>query len=136
MKIIIFMLIIFFSLHSLEARIAIVIGKNSTHTINKNDIKKIFIGEKQNWANGNKVIVVTQYNTITGKSFSKHYLNIEVYKLLLIWEKLVLSGQINRQIKCKDDDDVKQEVNKHKDRVGYIDASKVDGSVKVLLYIN
>lgn len=134
--ILIISILVLISFDNLHSRIAIVIGKNATHTLENNDLKNIFLGEIQNWSNGELILTVNQHSSITGSSFCNNYLKIQPETLYLKWSKLIFSGLISKPINCENDDEVKFEVNKNKNRVGYIDASKVDETVKVLLYIN
>jgi len=134
--ILIITILILSAFDNLHSRIAIVIGKNATHTLDNNDLKKIFLGEVQNWNSGELILTVNQHSSITGSSFCNNFLNIAPEILYQRWSKLIFSGLIKKPINCENDDQVKIEVNKNKNRIGYIDASKVDDTIKVLRYIN
>lgn len=116
------------------SQIAVVVGKNSGRTADAGTIKNIFLGSKLTWPSGEKVVIADQSSTSVGEEFHK-FLGKSVSAVRGIWAKLVLSGAAAPPVKCGDDSAVKRTVSSNNNAIGYISASSVDGSVKVLYKI-
>ena len=116
-------------------QISVIVSKSSTQTISKDDAVQIFSGTKTTWPNGNKVQVVDQSESEVGGKFYDTFLSKSVNKVRLQWTKLVLSGQATAPIKATDDEDVKKNVSKDPNNIGYINSKSLDPSVKELFRI-
>lgn len=117
------------------SQLAVVVGKNSSNSVDKSSAQKMFTGEKLTWSSGKKVVVVDQGNSSVGAEFYKKFLSTTVNAIRAAWAKLVLSGQAAAPIKCDDSNAVKNAVNKDPNAIGYIKLSEVDDSVKMLFKI-
>ena len=128
-------LFFFLGYNSSFGQISVIVSKSSTQTLTKDDAKEIFSGAKTTWSNGNKVQVVDQSDTEVGGKFYSDFLSKSVNKVRLQWTKLVLSGQAVAPIKAADDEEVKKNVAKDPNNVGYINSKSLDPSVKELFRI-
>lgn len=117
-------------------QISVIVSKSSSQTLTKDDAKEIFSGTKTTWSNGSKVQIVDQSDTEVGAKFYTTFLAKSLNKVRLQWTKLVLSGQAIAPIKASDDEDVKKNVAKDPNNVGYIYSKSLDPSVKELFRID
>ena len=128
-------LFFFLGYNSSFGQISVIASKSSTQTLTKDEAKEIFSGVKTTWSNGKKVLVIDQSDTEVGGKFYNDFLSKSVNKVRLQWTKLVLSGQAAAPIKATDDEEVKKNVAKDPNSVGYINSKSLDPSVKELFRI-
>lgn len=110
---------------------------NSTASLTKSEVKRIYLGKMKRWNNGNAMGAVDQqvpssarddfYEQVVGKSQSQ---------IIAYWNQLIYSGKGMPPPEKSGDESVKQWVAEHPDSIGYVDSSSVDSSVKVLLSIS
>ena len=109
---------------------------NPEAALTKKQVKLIFLGKKKSFPGGGEAKPVDQnedspayaefYQKVVGKTGSK---------LKSYWSKMVFTGKASPPQIVGDGNDVKNWVAKHEEALGYIDATEVDDSVKVLLVI-
>ena len=116
-------------------KVAVIVSSSSSQTASQDDVKAFFTGTKLNWSSGDKVVLVDQSNSATGKSFYSGFLGASVAKIRQTLLKLVLSGQMTKPVAASSDAEVKQKVAGDPNAIGYIDSASVDGSVKVLFEV-
>ncbi|MFH1194385.1 MAG: hypothetical protein V1720_01655 [bacterium] len=117
------------------SQISVVVSKSSTQTLTKDAAKEVFSGARTTWSTGAKILVVDQSETEIGKKFYDVFLGKSASQVRVQWTKLVLSGQATAPVKASSDDDVKSNVAKNPNAVGYISTKSLDGSVKELFKI-
>ncbi len=105
----------------------------SDSAIIKQVVKKIFLGRMNTFPSGNPLVAVEQ----SRESPSMQEFHNKVTKktpnaLHAYWVKVVTSGKGVKLKSLQDDDAVKSWVASHPEALGYIDASHVDNSVKVV----
>ncbi len=123
------------SYNSSFAQISVIVSRSSKQTLTKEDAKEIFSGSKTTWSNGNKAQVIDQSDTEVGSKFYNDFLSRSVNKVRLQWMRLVLSGQAIAPIKAADDEEMKKNVARDPNSVGYINSKSLDPSVKELFRI-
>ncbi|WJW74742.1 phosphate ABC transporter substrate-binding protein [Thiohalobacter sp. IOR34] len=120
-----------------QAELAVITNPDNPEAgLTKKQVKLIYLGKKKTFPGGMAVKPVDQkeespvhaefYDKVVGKRGAK---------LKSYWSKMVFSGKASPPQVIGNDAEVKAWVSRHKDALGYIDASQADGSVKVLLTI-
>lgn len=115
---------------SLNAQISVVVSSSSNHKASDTEIKNIFTGNLTAWPDGAKITVVDQPDNETGKTFYESFIGIAVSQVRVKWTKLVLSGAVMAPKKLNNDNEVKAEVSKDVNAVGFISSASLDNSVK------
>ena len=118
-----------------KAQISVVTSKSSVRSMTKNDIWNVFTGVKVVWSDGEKVQVIDQSESATGKEFYEKFVKSAAYQFRLQWAKLVLSGEALCPKKLEDDWAVRKAVADDPNAIGYIRSSALDESVRELLRI-
>ena len=96
-------------------------------------IKKIYMGRMNTFPSGNPLVAVEQPSgSATMQEFHSKVTKKTPDQLRSYWAKMVLSGKGIKLGVLQNDAEVKAWVASHPDGLGYIDASQVDGSVKVV----
>lgn len=124
-----------FSLASVVAlsEVAVIVHPSNGNELNKNYISRIFLGKKKVYPDGSELIAISQdesspvrdefVQNVVGKSLSQY----RAY-----WAQLVFTGRGKPPKDVGRDDQVKKLVAQNPAVIGYIDAAKVDDSVKVV----
>ncbi len=126
---ILFMLITCLSLGAAES----IVAHPSTQIANMNEseFNYYFTGKKTTWPDGSRVIVVI----VTGsKSHEKlmTQLGKNEYQFMSGWKKLVFTGRGSMPLSTKSEEELVALIEKTPGAIGYVDAEKVSGSVKVI----
>ena len=114
--------------------VVIVNRDNPITTLSKEDAKRIYLGKDKSFPNGEKVRAADQAegNAARDKFYAavveKTDAQIKAY-----WSQLIFTGKGTPPDMIGGDSAVKKWVAEHKSGIGYVDASAVDGSVKVLM---
>jgi len=116
------------------AEIAIIANPGSgAEALNKKTAKKLFLGKIDSIPGMGSLTLVGQENSSPTKSeFTKKIARKGLDKYKAYWSMMIFSGKAVPPQELADDAEVKAYVARHADAVGYIDASAVDDSVKVL----
>lgn len=128
---------VFFVLFSLSplafAEVAIIVNSGNSSEISDNDIKSMFLGKNKTFSNGEsvKAINLKSGNAIR-KNFEKEVLGKSSSQVKAYWSKLIFSGKAKPLKEGASDSEVLNWVSSTPNAIGYIDASKVDDSVKVI----
>ena len=119
------------------AKIAIVAHPTNTETrLTIEQVQDIYLGRTTVFPSGKRVVPVDQKDSSPSKTrFLELVLKREAGQVRAHWSKLIFSGQGIPPAVIGGDVEVKNWVARSSDTLGYIDATQVDGSVKVLLTI-
>ncbi len=99
-------------------------------------VKSIYLGKLKFWPDGSTLKVVDQApGSDARKLFLKKVVGKKERKFDAYWAKKAFSGKGKALKQLGDDADVKAWVSENKGSIGYIDASSVDESVKVLMIV-
>ncbi len=108
----------------------------SISDINTSTIKSIYLGKLKSWPNGSAISVIDQSaGSDTRKLFLKKVVGKKEIKFDSYWSRKAFSGKGTPPKNLGNDTDVKAWVSKNKGSIGYIDASAVDESVKILITV-
>ena len=115
------------------AEIAVIVNAGNNSEISDKDIKRMFLGKNKKFANGEtvKAINLKSGNGIRG-DFEKKVLGKSSSQVKAYWSKLIFSGKAKPLKELSSDSEVLSWVSSTPNAIAYIDASKVDDSVKVV----
>ncbi len=112
----------------------LIIGNRSVpeSELSPKEIKKIYLGRKNLWSNGLKVVFVTSTNRDVSKRFLKSYVkkNPDMYRKY--WKKKMFTGSGKPPLVFEKEKELVKYVAKTKGAVGYISAGVYSDSVKIL----
>ena len=98
------------------------------------EIKRIYLGKSKSLSGGAKVKPVDQRRGSGRRSeFLKLVIEKNESQLKSYWSRLIFSGKGKPPVALQNDDAVKVWVSSNTDGIGYVDASQVDDSIKILL---
>lgn len=116
------------------AELAIIVHPSNNSNMSQDEISKVFLGKSKSFSNGETALPVNQkgnpLDTFNTQVLKKSSSQIKAY-----WSKLIFTGKGTPPKDLDNDAEVKKMVANNPNVIGYIDASKVDGSVKVVLKI-
>lgn len=116
------------------AEVAIIVNPANNATASSEDIQRLFLGKTKNFPNGSDA---APFNLKEGnaarEAFNQAILSKNESQVKAYWSQLVFTGKGTPPKEAADEDEMKKWVAGNPNAIGYIDASKVDGSVKVLL---
>ena len=105
-------------------------------SIDTDSVKKLFLGERKSFSNG---LHATPINHVTGspdrEEFFSMVLSMPESSHKRHWSRKQASGAGSSPDEVSSHEEVLQSIATTPGSIGYIDASKVDGTVKVLLTI-
>ncbi|NQZ10425.1 MAG: phosphate ABC transporter substrate-binding protein [Algicola sp.] len=116
--------------------IAIIVNPAITdNTIKAKTVRKIYLGKSNQTDAGAAITAVDQDDSDLRVQFYLKVTRKNPDKLKLYWTKKVMSGKGSKLKRVGGDSKIVEWVAGHADAMGFVDASKVDDSVKVLLII-
>lgn len=120
-----------------RADIAVVVHKdNPLSTITMKEGQRIFLGVTKKLPDGRSIKIVEQEDNFKlREDFYMELTGSSAAKVSSRWAGLVFSGQAIPPEKASGDKGVKEWLQKNPGGIGYIDSSRVDDSVKVVLTI-
>jgi len=115
------------------AEVAVIVNTGNNSDISDKEMKRMFLGKNKKFANGEtvKAINLKSGNAIRG-DFEKKVLGKSSSQVKAYWSKLIFSGKAKPLKEFSSDSEVLSWVSSTPNAIGYIDASKVDDSVKVI----
>jgi ABC-type phosphate transport system substrate-binding protein len=129
-------LIVFYSLMqstSAIADIAVIVNPSNANSLDGSTISRIFLGKAKSFPDGsNAEPINSQEGAPSSNEFNQKVLKKSASQLKAYWSKLVFTGKGTPPKAVGGDEDVLKLVSSNSNAIGYIDASKVDGSVKVV----
>lgn len=109
---------------------------NPEAALTQDQIKVIYLGKKKKFPAGGAVEPVDQTEASPARTaFYAKVIGKDESQLKAYWSKLIFSGKGTPPMAVGADAEVKDWVAKHPNGLGYIDAGKLDDSVKVLMLI-
>ncbi len=124
-------------MHQTLADVAVIANKSTTiGSIDKDTVKSIYLGKLKSWPDGSSLDVVDQSpGSKARRLFLKKVVRKKELKFDSYWSRKAFSGKGTPPRNMDNDADVKAWVAKTKGSIGFIDASTVDDSVKVLMLV-
>ena len=122
------------SLPAWAADVVVIGNKSNSNSVDKAFVVKVYTGVVKNWPDGGPVFAIDQgvdtpiradfYSSIVGKSSAN---------MKAVWAQNIFSGRGLPPKFVDSDADVKKIVSTNKNAIGYIKASNVDDTIKVLV---
>lgn len=140
MKTILILSILFLSMMpSLAASGEIVVVANKNNplaALNKQQIIDIFMGRTKFYSSGDRIVLLDQEITSSArKSFYQNLVNKTLNEINSYRARLLFSGRFALPKEVSDDEMIKR-LEKDPNAIGYIDADKINDSLKVLGYVD
>lgn len=127
------LLILCFTTSLAFAEVAVIVNPGNGSQISDDDIKRIFLGKNKKFENGDTVKAINlKSGNGTRSEFEKKALGKSSSQVKAYWSKLIFSGKAKPLKELSSDSDVLSFVSSTPNAIAYIDASKVDASVKVV----
>jgi ABC-type phosphate transport system substrate-binding protein len=113
--------------------VVVVINKENRNTIDLAYVAKIYSGALRSWPDGSAVIAIDYPEEAEVRvQFSLKVLNRSVANMRAVWSQNIFSGKGLPPRVIANDEEIKRTVAANKYAIGYLPASQVDSSVKVL----
>ena len=129
-----FALILSFLSFGALAETAVIVNPANDSTLSKDDISNLYLGKSKTFSNGDKAVCLDREE---GSDIRVGFLDTVVGKrerqMKSYWARLIFTGKGIPPTVIETDAEVVELVGKNKDHIGFVDASAVDGSVKVIL---
>lgn len=115
------------------ADIAIIVNPSNNNTISEDDINRIFLGKNKSFESGDSIKAV---NLKSGDDirteFEKKALGKSSKQVKAYWSKLIFSGKAKPLVESGSDEEALKFVADNPEAIAYVDANKVNDTVKVV----
>jgi len=112
--------------------VLVVNPSNPVASLDAKVAKKIFLGKKGSWDNGDKVVLYSQTSPQVTDDFSRKVLSKSAQQFNTFWKKALFTGTGRPPIEVRDDAEMKKFIAADPRGIGYISRDALDGSVKVV----
>jgi ABC-type phosphate transport system substrate-binding protein len=126
------LLAVLFTLSASAIAGVVAIVNKANATASKAAIVKLYTLETKTWPDGSPAKLYDLSAESVRDEFCKAYTGKSADDISIIWAKAVFSGRASPPKELRSDADVKSEVARDKNAVGYVDESNVDETVKVV----
>ncbi len=119
------------------AEVAVIVHPSATFAdLSEDDIARLFLGKTKSFPNGESATPINQdEGTPARDKFNEAVVKKNAAQLKAYWSQLVFTGKGTPPKDSGKDADVKKLVSSTPGSIGYVDASAVDGSVKVVFKV-
>lgn len=115
------------------ADVAVIVHPSNPNTLDASELSRIFLGKVKNFPDGSQAVPINQgESTAATGEFNSKVLSKSASQLKAYWSKLVFTGKGTPPKAVGSDADAISLVASNPNIIGYVDASKVDASVKVI----
>jgi len=123
-----------FSVSVWAADVVVIVNKENANTVDRELVVKIYTGEAKNWPNGGHVFALDQgeASSVRAELYSS-MLGKNAANMKALWAQKIFSGSALPPKVIGTDAEVKKLVAGNKNAIGYIKASSVDDTVKVVV---
>ena len=117
-----------------SAETAVIVSANNPNgDMDKATVAKIFLGKSKSFPDGSQAVPVDQNEgNAAREAFNSSVLGKSASQLKSYWSRLIFTGKGTPPKQSGDDAAVKGLVANNPNIIGYVDASAVDSSVKVV----
>ncbi len=117
-----------------NAEIAIIVHPSNNNAVDEAALSKIYLGREKSFADGSSVIPMSLVeNSPASNEFNEKVIKKSSSQLKAYWSKLVFTGKGTPPKEVATDEEMVKLVAGNPSLIGYVDAAKVDASVKVVL---
>ncbi|MDA8621668.1 phosphate ABC transporter substrate-binding protein [Psychrosphaera sp.] len=123
-----------FASYDSTAGSVVIVNKDNNSKVSISDIKKLYLGKKGAFSNGNRAKLTTlAAGSNIRQSFNTQVLNKSEPQYAAYWAKMAFTGRAEPPVEYNTSEQIKAFVGSTPDAIGIIDETEVDGSVKVVL---
>ncbi|WP_306519760.1 phosphate ABC transporter substrate-binding protein [Rheinheimera sp.] len=116
------------------AEVAVIVHPSNNNALDEATVSKIFLGREKSFADGKSVVPLSlNEGASASTAFNDAVLKKSSSQLKAYWSKLVFTGKGTPPKEIASDEEMIKLVATNPSVIGYVDASKVDASVKVAL---
>lgn len=116
------------------AEVAVIVHPSNNNALDEATVAKIFLGREKSFADGKSVVPLSlSENAAASGAFNDTVLKKSSSQLKAYWSKLVFTGKGTPPKEITSDEEMVKLIANNPSLIGYVDASKVDASVKVAL---
>ena len=112
----------------------VIVNKSNSNPVDKDTVAMIYKGKFKNWPSGGAVVDLSlpDDSPETGK-FCEEIIGKSLSHMKLLWSQMMFSGQALPPKQVPSDEAMKKAVSSDVNAIGFIQASSVDDSVKVVI---
>lgn len=126
----------FFLLSSLYAEVAVIVHKdNANDAISKGEVGRLYLGKLKKFPNGSDAIPIDLQSGDARKHFYAKVVRKNDAQLRAYWSRIIFTGKGQPPRQESSEDSVMNLVSSNPNLIGYVDKSKVNDTVKVLLTV-
>ena len=115
------------------AEVAVIVNPSNSASMSNEDVAKLYLGKTKKFTDGNNAVPLDRKE---GSGIRVQFMEAVVGKdesqMKSYWSRLIFTGKGIPPKIIESDQEVKELVSRNPDIIGYIDASAVDDSVKVV----
>lgn len=116
------------------AEVAVIVHPSNANALDEAAVSKIFLGREKSFADGKSVVPLSLAESAPASTaFNDAVLKKSSSQLKAYWSKLVFTGKGTPPKEIATDEEMIKLVATNPSVIGYVDASKVDASVKVAM---
>ncbi len=117
-----------------NASIAVVVNKENTSDISKEDVTRIYLGKTTTLKDGSGITpFIMSVNTQDGEYFSENMLSKSRHQYKAYWSTLVFTGKGHPPAEFKDPSDLLNAIRENKSAIGILPENMVDDTITVVL---
>lgn len=117
----------------IQAEVAVIVHPSNSAQIDNNAVARIFLGKMKSFPNSGQAVPLNLGDSnATRKTFEDKVLKKSSSQIKAYWSKLVFTGKGTPPKAISDEAELIKLISTNPNMIGYIDAAKVDGSVKVV----
>jgi ABC-type phosphate transport system substrate-binding protein len=121
------------SLTAARADVVVVVHPSNASALDASAISRLFLGKAKTFPDGAQAVPIAQKEgNAAREAFNTRYVQKTGSQLKAYWSQLVFTGKGTPPKEVDNDEEVKKLVSANPNMIGYLDAAKVDGSVKVV----
>jgi ABC-type phosphate transport system substrate-binding protein len=122
------------AMSAMAGDVVVIVNKGNASAVDKALVAKIYFGESKSWGDNGPVVAydLAEENPERA-SFSNEVLGKSVSNMKALASRNMFSGKAVPPKELASDDEVKKSVAANKGGIGYIKASSVDDTVKVVV---
>jgi len=119
---------------SVNAEIAVIVSRdNQIAKMDQDNIARIFLAKSSSFPNDADAIAVDmKKGSDEHREFTESFLEKTPNQLATYWSRLIFTGRARPNKQVSSSDEMKKIIAKNANMIGYIDASDVDNSVRVI----
>ena len=133
-----FSLIIFsFKIYASENIYVVVNKNNPIETLEKEQIRDLYLGRKQIFPNGDYAIILDhEKSNLTRQKFFRHIANMRLNQIDAYWARLIFSGSIQPLEIMADENQLSETIQSTNNAIGYLSNKPTNKYLKVVYVIH